>query len=201
MIIFKSLCSKCWRGNSKNFLYISSFFDPGLHAMKRNYKSVWMKGSGSQWVSEHACGLLGWNHNPLMPQGPRDTLSSAGSSPSAAAAIQPAATLVFPKRCFHGPGFPQAQLRPDLSSLLLDHLKVWSSRNSLDDGQQTVARKGCWPFLEDLAAHDFVTLSIGPGHFACLPDISLFYIPSTETKNPWEDHFSHPDICVVPLYS
>lgn len=192
MIIFKSLCSKCWKGNSKNFLCISSFFDSGLCAMKRNYKSVWMKGYRSEWVSEHACGLLGCNSIPLILQGPRDAPRPAGSSLFAAMDIEPAATLSFWK---DGPGFAEAQLRPELPSWLL---KIWSSRNFPTELLETKGNR-LWERDADLFWKISWLLVIlwhrGPGHLPCLSDISLFYISSKRTKNPWKDHLFHLDIC------
>lgn len=55
-----------------------------------------MKVYRSQWVLDYACGLLGCN-NPLTLQELRDKLSSAGTC-LAAAAIEPAATLISEKR-------------------------------------------------------------------------------------------------------
>jgi len=83
-----------------------------------------MKGFGSQRVSERACGLLGCNNSPVILRGLRDALSSAASGLTGATAVERAAALVFLRRCLCGPGFPQAQLRPDLPSLLLDRLKI-----------------------------------------------------------------------------
>lgn len=57
-------------------------------------------------------------------------LSSAASGLSGAAAVEPRAMLTLLKRGLRGPGFPQVQLRPDLPSLLLDHLKISSSGKS-----------------------------------------------------------------------
>lgn len=51
-------------------------------------------------------------------------LSSAASGLSGAAAVEPRAMLVFLKRGLRGAGFAQEQLRPDLPSLLPDHLKI-----------------------------------------------------------------------------
>lgn len=67
--------------------------------MKRNYRSVRMKGYWSQRVLEHACGLLGCNDSPLILQGPGNMLSSTVSSFPDAMATEPAATRVLLKRC------------------------------------------------------------------------------------------------------
>lgn len=70
------------------------------------------------------------------------------------------------------------------------HRAPWTNR------QLTMARKGCWPSLEDLlASRDFVTLgsrtpSLSPWH---LPFLSLSH--PREPKTLGKITFFHPDIC------
>lgn len=103
--------------------------------------------------------------------------------------------IVFLEKCFHGAGFPQAQLRPELPSWLL---KIWSSIKSPSELLEKTGNR-LWPERDvDLFGKIswlLVTLwNLGPGHLPCLSDISLFYISSRGPKTPWKDHLVHPDI-------
>lgn len=182
MIIFKSLCSKRQKGNSKNFLYISIFFFffyPGLCAMKRNFKSVWMKGQESQWVSERACGLLGCKGQ--SPRAARAKEHAAGLRAALLLLLNPKQHWSFLKSMLTWSWISsstteaRSSFPPSWPSLFFRRMScraAWENRWQwpVNFSQRS---PGC-PWLCDLG-HRSGSLSLG---------ISLSYVPCKEAENP-----------------
>lgn len=167
MIIFKSLCSKCQKGNSKNFSIYKHFYyyffliQDFVQWKGISNQSEW-KGRSLSGCQSVPVGSWAVRDSPPVLQGPRNMQLSC-EQPCCCCWIRNNTGLSW-NLCWLGPGFPQAQLRPDLPFLLPDHL--CSSGESPAEPLGKTGDSGQWTFLKDLlAARDSVTLGIGLDHF------------------------------------
>lgn len=163
----------------KRNVYISRFgwffFDPGLCAMKGDYKS-WKKLRSLRCQRSPELG-----GRSLILQEPHVQLGGKEPYWCCGALL---------KGCSHGAGFPQAQLRPRLPSLILEHLKSVHSEivllGYLEKKTGNSGQKGGLTFT---------------GSFSGCPpltDISPFSMSIARKQKARS--FSHPEICVLLLY-